>query len=207
MAFEQFRPVTALFAVYGQHASVREEEAAGAVARHYGLSFHRIDLTWLGSVSRSSLIAGTAEPPAVEAEDLDRPGTSATPSVWVENRNGIFINAAAAFAVASGCGIIIVGFNSEEAAVFPDNSAGYLAAANTALELGAGKPVRVVSPTLEMSKPEIVREGIRLGIPWELLWSCYRGGELMCGVCESCVRFKRALSGTPAERDVTFEKE
>lgn len=207
MAFEQFRPVEALFIDYGQHASVREEEAAGAVAGHYGLSFRRIDVTWLGSVSRSSLIMGKGEPPAVDTEDLDRPSGSAVPSVWVENRNGIFINAAAVHAVASGSGIVIVGFNREEADAFPDNSAGYLAATNAALELGAGSPVEVVSPTIGMSKTEIVREGIRLGIPWKFIWSCYRGGELMCGVCESCVRFKRALAGTAAERDVEFKKE
>jgi 7-cyano-7-deazaguanine synthase len=207
LAFERFRPITAIFADYGQHASEREEEAAGAVAAHYGLSFQRIDLTWLGSVSRSSLVKGKGEPPEIDADDLDRPPGPDVPSVWVENRNGIFINAAAAYAVASNSGIVIVGFNREEANAFPDNSAGYIAAANAALELGAGSPVEVVSPTIGMSKAEIVREGIRLAIPWTFLWSCYRGGRLMCGVCESCARFRRAIAGTPVERDMTFEKE
>ncbi len=57
-----------------------------------------------------------------------------------------------------------------------------------------------------MTKVEIVREGLRLGIPWGDLWSCYRGGESMCGRCESCLRLKRAVAGTAASGLIDFER-
>jgi 7-cyano-7-deazaguanine synthase len=126
--------------------------------------------------------------------------------VWVENRNGVFINIAAAVAEAAGCNFVIAGFNSEEAEQFPDNSAAYLERVNASLELGAGASVRVVSPTLGMRKREIVETGIRLKIPWKDIWSCYRDGPVMCGRCESCRRLARAVSGTAAEAEIRFGK-
>ncbi|MDD4858109.1 MAG: 7-cyano-7-deazaguanine synthase, partial [Candidatus Krumholzibacteria bacterium] len=104
-------------------------------------------------------------------------------------------------------GEVVVGFNREEAAAFPDNSETFLERINGALELGLRCRVRVVCPTLRMTKREIVDGALALGIPLELLWSCYGGGELPCGSCESCLRLKRAVAGTPAERRVRFRKE
>ncbi|MCK5547792.1 MAG: 7-cyano-7-deazaguanine synthase, partial [Thermoplasmata archaeon] len=70
------------------------------------------------------------------------------------------------------------------------------------LELGVSKPVRIVSPTIAMGKREIASEGLRLDIPWNMIWSCYRDEEMMCGDCESCIRLLRAVSGTEAESRV-----
>jgi 7-cyano-7-deazaguanine synthase len=201
MAGEFCEPRRALFFDYGQHARGREETASRRIAELFGLRFHRIELPWMGELSSSPLIAGGGEPP--EDVDIDDTGGS-RPAVWVENRNGIFINIAAAFASAVRCGIIIAGFNREEAQSFPDNSAGFLEAVNRALAIGAGHPVRVESPTVALVKREIVERGLALGIPWRHIWSCYGGGEVMCGSCESCARLKRAISGTDAESAVVF---
>jgi 7-cyano-7-deazaguanine synthase len=110
-------------------------------------------------------------------------------------------------AAAKGCGVVIVGFNREEAQDFPDNGEDFLASVNASLEIGAGAPVRVESPTVALVKREIVARGIGLGIPWTNLWSCYRGGERMCGLCESCGRLRRAIAGTSAEDEVVFERQ
>lgn len=195
-------PAIALFLDYGQHAARREEAAARRVAARYGCRFERVALPWLGAVSRSSLVAGRGAP-RWRAARLD---DDAPRSVWVENRNGLFVDVAAIHAAARRCGVVIVGFNREEARAFPDNSAAYLARLNRALELGARFPVRVESPTLRLTKRGIARRGIELDIPWERIWSCYRGGERMCGVCESCLRLRRAVAGTAAEGRLRFGK-
>jgi 7-cyano-7-deazaguanine synthase len=194
----------ALFFDYAQHAARREEEAARGIAGRYGLAFELLELPWLSRISRSALVAPGSEPPSWSVDRLD---DEAPRSVWVENRNGIFISIAACYAAERGCDEVIVGFNREEAAAFPDNSETFLERINGALELGLRRQVRVECPTLRMTKREIVQSALALEIPWELLWSCYRGEELPCGSCESCLRLKRAVAGTPAERRVRFRKE
>ena len=206
MAREYCEPRWALFFDYRQHAGEREEAASRGIAERFGLRFRRIELPWLGDLSSSSLIAGKGVPPQVPPGPVD--GLEGAPSraVWVENRNGVFINIAAAFAASRDCGIIIVGFNREEARAFPDNGERFLEAMNDVLAPGVGKPVRVESPTAELVKREIVERGLALDIPWRFIWSCYRGNERMCGSCQSCVRLSRAIAGTPAETAVTFDR-
>jgi 7-cyano-7-deazaguanine synthase len=195
--------VAALFFDYGQHAARREERAARAVAERFSLGFERIELPWLARISSSALVGGGAAPPW-RADRLD----DASPrAVWVENRNGILVNIAAFFAAETGCDAVIAGFNREEAEAFPDNSEAFVERINAALELGCARPVRLVCPTIRMTKRRIVERALALDIPWELLWSCYGGGDRPCGSCESCLRLERAVAGTPAERRVRLGKE
>jgi 7-cyano-7-deazaguanine synthase len=125
----------------------------------------------------------------------------------VENRNGIFLNIAAAFALSAGGSVVIAGFNREEAEEFPDNSREYIRAVNRALEVGEIHDIRVESPTAGMDKASIVKEGLRLGIPWDLLWSCYEGGRLMCGTCPSCSRLRAALEEQGVRDRIIFAGE
>ena len=193
-----------LFFDYGQHAAREEFRAAGCVADRYGMPLERIELPWMERISSSALIRGKGEPPDMESsESGDRPSSQA---VWVENRNGVFVDIAASIAASTGCGAVIAGFNAEEAEAFPDNSQRYLDSINRALTLGTSIGVEVVSPTIRMTKAEIVREGLRLGIPWSDLWSCYRSGDAMCGRCESCIRLKNAVAGTAVSGLVRFER-
>ena len=197
------RPVAALFADYGQHAARREASAARRIASHYGCVFLRVALPWIARESSSPLIAGKGTPPSWSRSRLG----AAPREVWVENRNGILIAVAALFAAERGCGTVIAGFNREEARAFPDNSEAYLRRTNSALELGLRAPVRAASPTIRLTKREIALSGIELGVPWRLIWSCYRGGRSMCGSCESCLRLRDAVRGTAAARFIQFGKE
>ncbi|MBE0466956.1 MAG: 7-cyano-7-deazaguanine synthase, partial [Candidatus Desulforudis sp.] len=129
-----------------------------------------------------------------EARDLDDTEWCADSArrVWVPNRNGLLINVAACFAEALGCSRIVVGFNREEARTFPDNSRHFVDAVNHSLTYSTLTEVRVVCYTQFLDKAEIVSLGRRLGVPWSLVWSCYRDGEQACGKCESCRRLERA---------------
>jgi 7-cyano-7-deazaguanine synthase len=197
-------PAAALFFDYGQRAARREELAAGRIAGFYHIPFERIELPWMARLSKSALVAGAGEPPRWSPDRLD---DGAPRAVWVENRNGILIDVAAFYAAELAWDAVIVGFNREEAVAFPDNSEEYVDRVNRALELSLRRRVRVVAPTLAMTKREIVERALALDFPWELLWSCYGGGKLPCGSCESCMRLKRAVEGTSARGRVKFEKE
>jgi 7-cyano-7-deazaguanine synthase len=204
LSAETFRLERGLFFDYGQHASGEELRAARRVADGLGIPLVRIELPWMEDFSESTLIRGKGEPP--DHGSFDSRDRSGPPAAWVENRNGIFLAIAASIAASTGCGAVIAGFNAEEAERYPDNSEVYIDAVNRALGFGTSTGVEVVSPTIRMTKREIVREGLRLGIPWSDLWSCYRSGDAMCGRCESCLRLGRAVAGTEASGLVHFER-
>jgi len=99
---------------------------------------------------------------------------------------------AAALAEGLGIGRIVVGFNAEEAATFPDNSANFVNKAEEFFQLSTLTGMKILAPTLGMNKTEIVRYGIKLDVPFDLIWSCYQGRSKLCGRCESCLRSVRA---------------
>lgn len=181
-----------LFFDYGQRALVSEKRAATALAEHYGIPLRTVPLPFLADI-RSGL-TGAGRPPILTAEDLDNGDLlrETAAAVWVPNRNGVFLNVAAALLDEAGGGEIIVGFNREEAETFADNSIDFLGSAEVFFRYSCRHPVRVLSPLSELDKQAIVRFGLELGFPFSLVWSCYLGGENMCGECESCRRLRRA---------------
>jgi len=192
--------VLALTIRYGQRAAEREVQAARALSGHYGVSHEVIDLPWLGVLGGSALTDPGAAVPTIANDRLDdRALTEQTArAVWVPNRNGVLIHVAAAVAERQGAGRIVVGFNREEAATFPDNSKDYLDCATRALEMSTANHVRVSSYTVDLDKREIVARLRKLSkpFPFELVWSCYHGGPKACGACESCRRYARAIGGS-----------
>lgn len=190
---------------YGQRAAKQEITRAGCLAAHYGLEHTVVKLPFLAQVTRTSLVNRDASVPEVDAADLDRVldvTLRSAEKVWVPNRNGLFINLAAALAESREFNCIVAGFNAEEAATFPDNSPQFVIAANQALAFSTLNQVKVISPTQNLNKMEIVRMGLTLNIPWQHLWSCYHGGDKMCGRCESCSRLKRALESQAAAKEL-----
>ncbi len=190
---------------YGQRAARREIEAAGAIARRASVPHRVIPLPWLSDVTHTALVDRAAPLPRPAPSDLDSPSAAAETArkVWVPNRNGVFVNVAAAIAESIGVDRIVVGFNREEGATFPDNSEAFVAAANAALAFSTvgPPPVRLESPTGALDKVAIVRLGRETNAPLELVWSCYQGGDEPCWTCESCRRLRRALDGAGAFTD------
>jgi 7-cyano-7-deazaguanine synthase len=196
---EYDEPVLALTVRYGQRAQDREVQAARNLCEHFRVDHQVLELPWLGELGGSSLTEPSEKIPQFTVSELDdRKITEASAkSVWVPNRNGILINAGAAFAERRSAGRLVVGFNAEEATTFPDNSAEFLKRAGRSLEYSTANQVEVFCYTTSLNKKQIVRElkSLKTGFPFELVWSCYLGEENACGRCESCQRNKRALDG------------
>ncbi len=188
-----------VFMNYGQRAVEPERGAVTAVANYYGLPFREVNVEWLGSISPEGMRAGpgAAGPARREATGpvADQPVLDTLDAVWIPNRNGVFVNVAAAFAESYRCDVVVTGFNREEAEEFPDNGAEYVARAEAALELSTRNAVRIVSFTQDLDKSEILRLGSRLRAPLSVIWSCYHAGDRMCGACASCKRLRGALAG------------
>ncbi len=195
------RILAALTFDYGQRAARREIEASRMACDHYSVPHRIIRLPWMEKITSSALVRKGEELPELSLADLQNPERTeeTARAVWVPNRNGVFLQIAAAVAEAGGGDTLVAGFNREEAGTFPDNSGEFLRAVNQSLAFSTLNSVRAVSYTLEMDKSEIIKAALRHKAPLDVVWSCYRGGEIMCGRCESCRRLRRALAGTEAE--------
>ncbi len=180
---------TVMFFDYGQRARESERASSMSAANYYGLGFLDVDARWLESLSPPDMRASR---PQVEGE------LATLDDVWIPNRNGVFVNIAAAYAESYGCDTVVTGFNREEAEEFPDNSRAYVDRVNDALALSTRNGVRVESFTIDLDKREIIRLGLELKAPLSIVWSCYRSGPKMCGRCASCVRLRNALDSLPA---------
>ena len=179
---------------YGQKSFERELQAAKEICKKMGYEHTIIDLPWLAQISNSSLNTDEEIPQISESEldNLEKSKKTAS-SVWVPARNMVFTAIATSFAESIGAEIIIVGWDAEEAATFPDNSKEFLNTFNELIEIGSPENIKIEAPAIDLNKEEIVKLGIEVGAPMELSYSCYAGRNKHCGVCESCMRRKRAF--------------
>lgn len=174
---------------YGQKSAQYEIEASKNICNYYNISHKVITLNWLKDVTHTSLVSNESVP---ESDTLFGDNVSAK-SVWVPNRNGLFLNIAAAFADGDGYDYIIIGANKEEANTFPDNTQDFLERVNAEFEFSTLKHPKTVAPLINSDKNDIVKLALENNIPLKYVRSCYNGGEKHCGRCESCLRLKNAL--------------
>lgn len=196
------RSVLALTFNYGQRALNRELEATRTITKHYEVSHEIISLPWLADLL----------PPAMKPiAALDSPETPVTEKnlfdtsrVWVPNRNGIFLNIAAAFAEATKATTIAFGANADEAIGFPDNTQAYRNCVTESLAYSTLNQVRVETPVGHLTKAQIIETAIVLDVPLHLIWSCYEGEASHCGACPSCLLLKRAFARAEESPAVAF---
>lgn len=184
---------------YGQKSAAKEIEASSKIAKHYGLEHKVIKLDWLKNITHTALCSDEEVPTG----DALKNEEESAKSVWVPNRNGLFLNIAGAFADAEGYTSIIIGANKEEAQTFPDNTKEFIERVNAEFEFSTRVQPKVIAPLINCDKVEIVRLALENNVPLELLNSCYANTQKHCGKCESCVRLKRALK---ANNDTVYIK-
>ncbi|MDL2246980.1 7-cyano-7-deazaguanine synthase QueC [Methanobrevibacter sp. OttesenSCG-928-K11] len=179
---------------YGQKASTQEIKASKEICKKLNAKHTVMDLKWLGKISKSSLTSEENVPKLDEKDldDLDKTKESAE-SVWVPGRNILFTAIAISFAEAEGASKIIVGWDKEEAETFPDNSEEFLEKYNELIQIGSPDEISIEAPAIDLDKVEIVELGLKVNAPMDLSYSCYTGNEKHCGICESCMRRKRAF--------------
>lgn len=166
---------------YGQRHD-REIKAALALVEHFGVGHKEVRID-LGQIGGSSLTDDRIEVPEFKEDEKVE-----VTSTYVPMRNTIFIALSAAIAEVIGAKYIYTGFNHIDSGGYPDTRPGYVMKMNDALALGSRDKPYVTAPLIEMTKADIVRKGEELGIPWEITWACYEGGEKPCGKCNACVQ-------------------
>jgi 7-cyano-7-deazaguanine synthase len=179
----------ALSVEYGQRHSA-ELDAARRVAAAAGVRDHRVMHVDLAGIGGSALTDKTIAVP-------ESP-TTGIPVTYVPARNTIMLSLALGWAEVLGAGDIFIGVTAVDFSGYPDCRPEFIAAFARLAELATkagveGQPYRIQAPLISLSKAEIIREGVRLGVDYGLTVSCYQadGEGRACGRCDSC-RLRRA---------------
>lgn len=171
---------------YGQ-VHVREIEASRRVAAALGVAQHlELDVP-LSKIGGSALV-GDGQIPKDRA--IDAPGI---PSTYVPARNTVFLSLALAWAEVVGAEAIVIGVNALDYSGYPDCRPEYLEAVERVAALATragveGRPLQILAPLLRLTKADIIRRGLSLGVDYALTLSCYDPGPdgRPCGHCDSC---------------------
>lgn len=115
-------------------------------------------------------------------------------STVVPNRNMVFLSLAISHAIAIGADKVYYGAHTGDHTIYPDCRPEFLEALNKAAALCHYHPIKIEAPFMGMSKIDIVRHGLELGVDYSLTWTCYKGGILACGKCGSCTERLEAFS-------------
>ncbi len=181
--------VVALSVSYGQK-HVKEIEASQNIASYYQVEHLFLDLSRIFQYSDCSLLShSSAQIPHHSYADQQKETGDKPVSTYVPFRNGLFLSSAASIALSKDCGVIYYGAHRDDAAgnAYPDCSEDFNRAMGEAIRLGSGDQLHIEAPFVNMSKAEVVRTGLELGVPYELTWSCYEGQDRPCGKCATCI--------------------
>jgi 7-cyano-7-deazaguanine synthase len=187
IAIKEGYNIYALTFNYGQRHA-RELDAAKELVNHYKIQNHEIIELDLTKLSHSALIDRTKEIPE-NRQPSDLP--TLIPTTYVPARNIIMLSCATAWAESIEAEAIFIGVNAIDYSGYPDCRPDFIAAYERATELGTktgveGRKIKIETPLINLTKPEIINRGHELGVPFELTWSCYKGEVLACGKCDSC---------------------
>lgn len=207
LAEERSFDVVALTFEYGQKHK-RELNSARRIAKHFEVGEHIVlPLDLRGHLKSSLIRESMAIPQRGNVSEIGRE----IPDTYVPSRNIIFLSIGASIAESMDAEAVFIAANAVDYSGYPDCTPEFISAFQRTLEVGTkagkeGHAVKVEAPILSLSKAEIVREAVRLGVPLELTWSCYRGGAKACGRCDSCLLrlegFREAGLEDPLEYEV-----
>ncbi len=184
--------VYAFSLIYGQkHA--RELEMAAWQANVVGVKEYRqIDIGFVGELLQGGCALTNPDVPVPDLDDLSE-DQLAQPPTYVPNRNMIMLSLAAAWAESVGAKRVFYGAQAQDRYGYWDCSVDFVAGMNDVLSLNRRTRVTIEAPFAELSKAELLRVGLELGVDYAHTWSCYRGGDVACGTCPTCVERDRAF--------------
>jgi 7-cyano-7-deazaguanine synthase len=178
---------------YGQRHN-KELECAKNVANAAGVSDHKIVQLNMDSWGGSSLTDKSIE---VEQGDVER---TDIPVTYVPARNMVFLSLAASYAEAIRAQDIFIGVSQVDYSGYVDCRQSFIDAMENAINMGTvmgaeeNLPIKIHAPFVNKTKAQEIKLGMELGVDFSLTWSCYKGEETPCGVCDSCLLRAKAFS-------------
>lgn len=190
-----------LHASYGQRTERRERKAFEDIANFYGVQERLVTrLDHFRQMGGSSLT--DAAIPVPEANLTRRQ----LPTTYVPFRNTHLLAVGVSWAEIIGAKKVFIGAVWDDSSGYPDCRPEYYQVFNQLVRVGTRPEsgIEIVTPVIHLKKHEIVRQGIELGAPLHLTWSCYQGEEEACGVCASCVLRQRAFAQAGVEDPIAY---
>ena len=146
-----------------------------------------IDLDFVNKHFESALLQSGEAIPDGHYQDTNMKQTV------VPFRNGIMLSIAAGIAESKNAKGLVIAAHSGDHAIYPDCREDFLASMSRAIRLGTYVNIEVIRPFVSLSKGEIAQKGHELGVDFSKTWSCYKGKEVHCGKCGTCVERKEAF--------------
>jgi len=191
---------------YGQK-HVREIQAAIAIAAEakktskYLKNHTVIDLSVLQPLLQSSLTKKGDVIPEGHYE------AASMKSTVVPNRNAIMLNIIAGYAISINADRIAYAAHAGDHAIYPDCRPRFVEAIQSSIQIGTDTELEVYAPFIYLHKSDIVKLGLTLHVPFYLTWSCYKGQQLACGRCGTCVERLEAFAKNRAIDPIEYESE
>ena len=184
---------------YGQNHSKKELPYAEYHCQKLGIPHITIPLTFMHQYFKSSLLEGAEAIPEGHYEEENMKSTV------VPFRNGIMLAIATGIAESHELKRVYIANHGGDHTIYPDCRPEFIDAMDKATSAGTFVDVRVEAPYTNISKADIVRRGTALGIDYSKTWSCYKGSEIHCGKCGTCVERKEAFADAGVEDPTEYE--
>ena len=172
---------------YGSKHNARELPMARWHCEKLGIRHEIVKLDFFTTLFQSHLLQGGAEiPDGHYAEETMK-------QTVIPFRNGIMLAIAAGIAENAGAGRLVIAAHAGDHAIYPDCRESFMAGMARAVKEGTYAQVEIDRPFIAMDKAGIAARGNELGIDFRHTWSCYKGGDMHCGTCGTCVERREAF--------------
>ena len=172
---------------YGSNHNAREIPFARLHCQRLGIRHVVIPLAFMQQYFKSSLLEGADAIPDGHYADSNMKSTV------VPFRNGIMLSIAVGIAESNSLKRVLIANHGGDHAIYPDCRPEFITAIDAAAKAGTYVDVAIEAPYTNISKTDIARRGKSLAIDYSETWSCYKGGQVHCGTCGTCVERKEAL--------------
>lgn len=185
---------------YGSNHNNKEIPFARLHCERLGIRHIVIPLSFMAEYFKSSLLSGADDIPEGNYADENMKSTV------VPFRNGIMLSVAVGIAESNELKYVMMANHGGDHAIYPDCRPEFVESFSAAAKAGTYVGVTLFAPYTSLTKADIARRGKELGIDYSETWSCYKGGEVHCGKCGTCIERKEALAEANIDDTTIYEQ-
>lgn len=198
-SMKDFNVVANLTFDYGSKHNKKELEMSVFHSQKLNLKHHIIKLDFIGDLFESALLKSGGEIPEGHYEDNSMRKTV------VPFRNGIMLSIATGLAESIEAKAIVIAAHTGDHAIYPDCRDDFMNSMEQTISYGTYDDIKLLRPFIGLDKSKIIKIGDELNIDYKKTWSCYKGNEIHCGKCGTCVERREAFIKAGVEDPTVYE--
>lgn len=183
----KYREVNAVTFSYGSKHNYEEAKRAEKTANILGVKWQKIEMDFIGQIFKSNLLQNGGDIPEGHYSEAIMKKTV------VPFRNGIMLAIAAGLAESNELDLIVLGNHHGDHAIYPDCRPSFISSMADAIKNGTYSNLQLESPFCDWTKSQIIEMGDDIDTDFKNTYSCYKGGEVHCGVCSTCFERREAF--------------